>query len=89
MDALEAAGRPVWLRLGDRDLAMCLIRTELLTAGARLTEAHAAVVVAMGVEARVLSVADDPVRRQSAATHHGADRQPDQSQCHQSPEDPG
>ncbi len=86
MDALEAAGRPVWLRLGDRDLAMCLIRTELLTAGARLTEAHA---VAMGVEARVLSVADDPVRRQSAATHHGADRQPDQSQCHQSPEDPG
>jgi len=62
MDALEAAGRPVWFRLGDRDLAMCLIRTELLAAGARLTEAHAAVVAAMGVEARVLPVADDPVR---------------------------
>ncbi|MGI8659592.1 MAG: 2-phospho-L-lactate transferase [Thermoleophilaceae bacterium] len=62
MDALEAAGRPVWFRLGDRDLAMCLIRTELLAAGARLTEAHAAVVAAMGVDARVLPVADDPVR---------------------------
>ena len=62
MDALEAVGRPVWFRLGDRDLAMCLIRTELLAAGARLTEAHAAVVAAMGVEARVLPVADDPVR---------------------------
>ena len=32
MDALAAAGRPHWFRLGDRDLAMCLIRTELLRA---------------------------------------------------------
>jgi LPPG:FO 2-phospho-L-lactate transferase len=62
MDALEAAGRPAWFRLGDRDLAMCLIRSELLAAGAALTEAHAAVVEAMGVEARVLPVTDEPVR---------------------------
>ena len=33
LDALAAAGRPTWFRLGDRDLAMCLIRTELLHAG--------------------------------------------------------
>ena len=51
MDALEAAGRETWFRLGDRDLAMCLIRTELLAAGHRLTAAHAAVVEAMGVTA--------------------------------------
>jgi LPPG:FO 2-phospho-L-lactate transferase len=62
MDALAAAGRPTWFRLGDRDLAMCLIRTELLTAGRRLTEAHAEVVKAMGVGARVLPMADEPVR---------------------------
>jgi LPPG:FO 2-phospho-L-lactate transferase len=49
MAALERAGQPTWFRLGDRDLAMCLIRTELLRAGRRLTEAHAAVVEAMGV----------------------------------------
>jgi LPPG:FO 2-phospho-L-lactate transferase len=61
MDALEAAGRPVWFRLGDRDLAMCLIRTEELRAGRRLTEAHAAVVEALGVPARVLPMADEPV----------------------------
>ena len=61
MDALEAAGRPAWFRLGDRDLAMCLVRTELLAAGERLTEAHAAVVRAMGVNARVLPAADEPV----------------------------
>jgi LPPG:FO 2-phospho-L-lactate transferase len=61
MDALEAAGRPAWFRLGDRDLAMCLIRTEELRSGRRLTEAHAAVVAALGVEARVLPMADEPV----------------------------
>ena len=37
MDALERAGRPHWFRLGDRDLAMCLIRTERLRAGDALT----------------------------------------------------
>ncbi len=34
MDALEAAGRATWFRLGDRDLAMCLLRTELMAGGA-------------------------------------------------------
>lgn len=67
MDALEQAGRPVWFRLGDRDLAMCLIRTELLAAGHTPTEAHAAVVEAMGVRARVLPMADEPVRTRVTA----------------------
>jgi LPPG:FO 2-phospho-L-lactate transferase len=61
MSALEAAGRPAWFRLGDRDLAMCLIRTEGLRAGKRLTEAHAAVVEAMAARARVLPMSDEPV----------------------------
>lgn len=67
MDALEAAGRPTWFRLGDRDLTLCLIRTELLAAGKRLTEAHAAVVEALGVGARVLPMADAPVRTRVTA----------------------
>jgi LPPG:FO 2-phospho-L-lactate transferase len=62
MDALEAAGQPAWFRLGDRDLAMCLIRTERLRAGEGLTAAHAAVVEAMGVGAKVLPMSDEPVR---------------------------
>jgi len=62
MDALEAAGRPAWFRLGDADLAMCLVRTEALRRGARLTDAHAEVVHAMGVGSRVLPMSDDPVR---------------------------
>jgi len=62
MAALEAAGRRTWFRLGDRDLAMCLIRTEMLADGRRLTEAHAEVVRGMGVDARVLPMADESVR---------------------------
>jgi LPPG:FO 2-phospho-L-lactate transferase len=61
MDALESAGRPAWFRLGDRDLAMCLIRTERLRAGDTLTRAHAAVAQALGVDARVLPMSDERV----------------------------
>jgi LPPG:FO 2-phospho-L-lactate transferase len=62
MEAFEAAGRPAWFRLGDRDLAMCLIRTEAVARGARLTEAHAEVVRAVGVESAVVPMSDEPVR---------------------------
>jgi LPPG:FO 2-phospho-L-lactate transferase len=61
MDGLRAAGRDVWFHLGDRDLAHCLVRTAELRSGRRLTEAHAAVVAAMGVEARILPMSDQPV----------------------------
>ena len=44
MDALRGAGVDTWFQLGDRDLAMCLLRTARLRAGEPLTEAHAAVV---------------------------------------------
>lgn len=62
MEALEATGIPTWFRLGDRDLAMCLIRTQRLREGARLTEAHAAVVEALGLRSRVLPMCDQPVQ---------------------------
>lgn len=69
MEALEAARVPTWFRLGDRDLAMCLIRTQRLREGARLTEAHAAVVAALGLRARVLPMCDQPV--QTWVRHRG------------------
>ncbi len=62
MEALEAAGRPAWFRLGDRDLALCLVRTELLHAGVRATDAQAEVARGLGVGARVLPMSDEPVR---------------------------
>jgi LPPG:FO 2-phospho-L-lactate transferase len=64
MDALERAGRPAWFRLGDRDLAMCLLRTERLRAGERLTLAHAEVCRALGLQSDVIPMSDDPVRTQ-------------------------
>lgn len=62
MSALEAAGRPPWFRLGDRDLAMCLLRTERMRAGGRQTEGQAEVSEAVGVKAQVLPMSDAAVR---------------------------
>jgi LPPG:FO 2-phospho-L-lactate transferase len=62
MDALAAAGRPTWFRLGDHDLATCLVRTEALRAGERPTEATARVAAGLGIRARLLPMTDDPVR---------------------------
>ena len=58
----RAAGEEIWFNLGDRDLEFCRLRTERMAAGQRLTQAHAAVVDALGIRARVLPMADEPVR---------------------------
>jgi LPPG:FO 2-phospho-L-lactate transferase len=62
MERRRAAGEDVWFNLGDRDLELCRLRTERLATGNRLTTAHAAVVDALGVQAQVLPMADEPVR---------------------------
>jgi LPPG:FO 2-phospho-L-lactate transferase len=62
MERRRAAGEDIWFNLGDRDLEVCRLRTQRLAAGERLTAAHAAVVAALGVQARVLPMADEPVR---------------------------
>ncbi len=67
MDGLRDLGREVWFSLGDRDLAIALERARRLNAGARLTDAHASVCVALGVRAQVLPMSDLPVRTQVLA----------------------
>ncbi|MEA2246836.1 MAG: 2-phospho-L-lactate transferase, partial [Solirubrobacteraceae bacterium] len=62
MDGLRELGVEVWFNLGDRDLAIGLRRAELLAAGVTLTEALAELASAFGVGARVLPMADAPVR---------------------------
>src|SRR3954468_18104002 len=62
MDGLRELGVEVWFNLGDRDLAYGLRRAQLLAGGARLTDAIAELTAALGVRARVLPVADAPVR---------------------------
>jgi len=62
MDGLRELGDDVWFNLGDRDLAVCLRRARRLAEGARLTEALDEHRTALGVAARVLPMADEPVR---------------------------
>jgi LPPG:FO 2-phospho-L-lactate transferase len=62
MDGLRELGDDVWFNLGDRDLALCVRRARRLAEGARLTEAIDEARRALGVEARVLPMADARVR---------------------------
>jgi LPPG:FO 2-phospho-L-lactate transferase len=62
MDQLRELGVDVWFNLGDRDLAIGLRRAERLADGATLTQAIAELTTALGLSARVLPMADQPVR---------------------------
>jgi LPPG:FO 2-phospho-L-lactate transferase len=62
MDGLRELGDDVWFNLGDRDLALCVRRARRLAEGARLTDAIDEARRALGVNARVLPMSDEPVR---------------------------
>jgi LPPG:FO 2-phospho-L-lactate transferase len=62
MEGLRELGVEVWFHLGDRDLAIGLERARRLDEGERLTEAQADIGAALGITARVLPMADQPVR---------------------------
>lgn len=51
-----------WFAVGDVDLATCLRRTDLLRAGATLSEATADLARGLGLDAAVVPMSDDPVR---------------------------
>jgi len=52
---------PTWFRLGDRDLATHLFRTQRLHAGASLTEVTAEITAAWGLRTRLLPMSDDRI----------------------------
>jgi LPPG:FO 2-phospho-L-lactate transferase len=62
MTQLRELGVDVWFNLGDRDLAIGLRRAQRLAEGATLTDALGELTRALGVRARVLPMADQPVR---------------------------
>lgn len=51
-----------WFAVGDVDLATCLRRTDLLRAGATLSEATGDLTRGLGLDAAVVPMSDDPVR---------------------------
>ena len=62
MDHLGSLGVDTSFRLGDRDLATCLRRAQLLRSGGTLSDATASISAALGVDTPVLPVTDDPIR---------------------------
>jgi LPPG:FO 2-phospho-L-lactate transferase len=62
MDELARLGGESWFRLGDRDLATHLFRTERLGAGDSLTEVTASIAAQRQIDVRLLPVTDDRVR---------------------------
>jgi len=61
MEALDRFGAPTWFRLGDRDLATHLYRTQRLQEGASLSEVASELARAWGVGPRLIPMSDDPV----------------------------
>ena len=62
MGALEELGGTSWFRLGDRDLATHLYRSERLAQGASLSEVTAELAQRRGLRIALLPMSDDPVR---------------------------
>lgn len=62
LDTFAKLGVETWFRLGDRDLATCLYRTQRLASGATLSAATADIAAALGVRPRLLPMCDQPVR---------------------------
>lgn len=62
MAALEDLGGETWFRLGDRDLATHLYRTQRLAEGATLTTVTRELAVARRVGIGIVPMSDDPVR---------------------------
>src|SRR6185295_15317230 len=57
--SLDRYGVPTWFRLGDRDLATHLFRTQRLAAGAPLSQVTAEITEAWGVGTRLVPMTDD------------------------------
>jgi LPPG:FO 2-phospho-L-lactate transferase len=62
MENVTALGGESWFRLGDKDLATHIVRSEALRNGKSLSEACAALSRALGVRPRVVPMSDQPVR---------------------------
>jgi LPPG:FO 2-phospho-L-lactate transferase len=62
MEALGELGGATWFRLGDRDLAVHVLRTQALARGERLCEITRTLCARLGVRHAVVPMSDDPVR---------------------------
>ncbi|HVB35631.1 MAG TPA: 2-phospho-L-lactate transferase [Candidatus Acidoferrales bacterium] len=61
LEQLTVYGGANWFHLGDRDLATHIHRTAMIRSGASLSDAAESIRVALGVQARILPMSDQPV----------------------------
>lgn len=54
-------GQPIWFHVGDRDLAVHILRSKLLAEGKTLSEVTAEIAEKLGVKARILPMSDSRV----------------------------
>lgn len=58
LQAMGQLGQPIWFHVGDRDLAVHLVRSQLLAQGKTLSEVTREIARHLGVKARVLPMSD-------------------------------
>ncbi len=61
LDMIAQYGGEDWFRVGDRDLATHLIRTQMLRGGSTLTQVTQSLAQSLGVRARILPMCNEPV----------------------------
>jgi LPPG:FO 2-phospho-L-lactate transferase len=61
LQAMKELGEPTWFSVGDRDLAIHLLRTKLLAEGKTLSQATRTIADRLGVRSRILPMSDQPV----------------------------
>ena len=83
---LARLGEETWFRLGDRDIATHLFRTERLRAGARPTEVALELAGRLGVRTRILPMTDDTIRTRVRTDAGWLDFQDYFVRLHQEPE---
>ncbi len=62
LDALARLGEPAWFRIGDKDFATHVLRTDMLARGCTLTECALALSARFGLVTRVLPMTNERVR---------------------------
>jgi LPPG:FO 2-phospho-L-lactate transferase len=62
LETVDAVGGEAWFRLGDRDIGLHLVRTQLLREGVPLSRITARLAAALGFRGTLLPATDDPLR---------------------------
>jgi len=70
LEMLGRLKRETWFKLGDKDLAIHIVRTQLLRSGLKLSQVTAELCRMLGVKARLIPMTDDDVQTM-VQTKHG------------------